>query len=318
MIDARTRRLGASTERARGRWWRGALAGLALAAGVACSPGAERIGPVVVATTGMIAEIAERLAPDGVEVVGLMRPGIDPHLYNPTESDVRRLGAADLVLYNGFHLEGKMGSVLERIAGAGRRVVAVAETLPEDRVRREDGAVDPHVWFDVSLWTIVCGAVATELKALSPEDAEAIDERYRAVAAELLALDAWVKEEIGKIPESSRVLVTAHDAFGYFGDRYGVEVVGLQGINTAAEAGLRDIARVTEVIIDRQLKAIFVESSVPRKSIEAVQAACRDRGHEVAVGGELYSDSLGPAESGADTYATMVRHNVTTLVESLR
>lgn len=273
----------------------------------------------VVATTGMIGDLAARLGGDRVEVTTLMGPGIDPHLYKASESDVRKLAEADLILYNGLHLEGKMGDVLVKMARS-RPVVAVTEDLPRAELREPTemaGQYDPHVWFDVSLWAQTLAPVERELARLDPAHAAAFAERRAALEAELAELDRWVAERIASIPERQRVLVTAHDAFGYFGRRYDIRVVGLQGISTLAEAGLHDVERVVAIILEARVPAIFVESSVPAKAIEAVQAAVRSRGFDVAIGGQLFSDALGAADSPAGTYVGMVRANVETIAGAL-
>lgn len=274
----------------------------------------------VVTTIGMIADAARAVAGPHAEVESLMQTGVDPHLYKASESDVRRLAEADLILYNGLHLEGKMSDVLVKMARS-RPVVAVSEEIPEELLREPPeflGQYDPHIWFDVGLWRRTLEPIARELSALDP----AHEAEFRANAdrygAELDALDAWVEERAAELPPERRILVTAHDAFGYFGRRYGFEVVGLQGISTVSEAGLQDVERVVDLVVDRQVPALFVESSVPRRAIEAVQAAVRSRGHEVAIGGELYSDAMGPAGTEAGTYLGMVRHNVGTVVDGLK
>ena len=276
--------------------------------------------PSIVATTGMIADSARRIAGDLATVEALMGSGVDPHLYKASESDVRRLSQADLILYNGLHLEGKMGDVLSKMS-ASRKVVAVASAIPEAELRSPpefQGQHDPHIWFDVGLWARTLAPITEALAEIDPQHAAT----YRANAArygeELTALDAWVEGEIRSIPEGQRVLVTAHDAFGYFGRRYGMEVVGLQGISTLSEAGLSDVDRVVSLVSSRAIKAIFVESSVPKRSIEAVQAACRARGHEVAIGGQLFSDAMGAPATPEGTYPGMVRANVATITKALR
>lgn len=278
-------------------------------------------GPLrVVTTTGIIADVAQRIAGEHARVEALMGPGVDPHLYKASESDVRRLSEADLVLYNGLHLEGKMGDILTKMART-RPVIAVTEEIPEDLLREPPeflGQYDPHVWFDVSMWAKTLGPIARELSALSPEHAREFEANAAALEKELTELDAWVEAQILTVPEPQRILVTAHDAFGYFGRRYGMEVVGIQGISTLSEAGLKDVDRVVSLVVDRKVPAIFVESSVPRRSIEAVQAAVRSRKHDVAIGGQLHSDSLGAAGSPAGTYPGMVRANVNTIVNALR
>lgn len=292
----------------------------ALLLGCAKAPEPAASGKLrVVATTGMIGDLAARVGGERVEVAALMGPGVDPHLFKASESDVRRLAEADLILYNGLHLEGKMADVLVKMART-RPVVAVSETIPQELLREPPefaGQYDPHVWFDVSLWARAVEPIAAELAAIDPS--HAADYRRRADKArdELLALDRWAAERVASLPESRRVLVTAHDAFGYFGQRYGMRVVGLQGISTLSEAGVKDVERVVDAVVDARVPAIFVESSVPRRAIEAVVAACADRGFAVRIGGELYSDALGPQDGPAGSYDGMVRHNVDTIVRAL-
>ena len=305
------------------------LPGLLLLA-TACAPPASAPGssstdaadrPLrVVATTGMIGDTAARVVGDLGTVTTLMGPGVDPHLFKASESDVRTLAEADLILYNGLHLEGKMADILVKMA-RDRPVVAVSEEVPDDALREPPefaGQYDPHIWFNVGLWSYAVDPMVSALVALRPDQAGAIRERGEALREELVTLDRWVAERIAEIPEADRVLVTAHDAFGYFGERYGIEVVGIQGISTLSEAGLQDVDRVVDLVAGRAIKAIFVESSVPRRSIEAVVAACADRGHQVVIGGELFSDAMGPTGTDEGTYPGMVRHNVDTIVESLR
>lgn len=276
--------------------------------------------PRVLTTTGMIADVAARIAGDAVEVDSLMPPGIDPHLYKASAGDVERLHGASVILYNGLHLEGKMGDILEKMAH-DRPVVAVAEAIPETMLREVSGfqgAYDPHVWFDVGLWARTIDPIVDELVRLAPGSADAMRARADALRDEFVALDAWVAESIASIPEDRRVLITAHDAFGYFGERYGIEVLGLQGISTLTEASLQDVDRLVDRIVASAVPAIFVEASVPRRSIEAVQAACADRGHAVGIGGQLFSDSMGAEGTVEGTFVGMVRHNVETIVEALR
>jgi manganese/zinc/iron transport system substrate-binding protein len=273
----------------------------------------------VVCTTGMIGWMAAQVAGDAAAVTSLMGPGVDPHLYKASEGDVRRLSDADLVLYNGLHLEGKMGDILSKM-GRKRPVLAVTRDLPQARLRAliEGEGHDPHVWFDVGLWALTADLIAAELGALRPADAAAFSARARELQAELEGLDAWVSAAIAAIPAERRLLITAHDAFGYFGDRYGIEVMGLQGVSTLAEAGLQDVDSLVEIIVTRRVPALFVESSVPKRAIEAVKAACADRGHEVRIGGELFSDAMGAADSPEGSYPGMVRHNVNSIVTALK
>lgn len=297
---------------------------LAAALAAACGgpeAAADREGPLrVLATTGIIGDTAARIAGEHAQVESLMPAGVDPHLYKASESDVRRMAEADLILCNGLHLEGKMADVLMKMART-RPVVVVSEDVPPELLREPPelaGQYDPHIWFDVSLWARTLDPIVRELSGLDPAHADAYRANAEAIRRQLEELDAWVASRIAELPEGRRVLVTAHDAFGYFGRRYGMEVVGLQGISTVAEAGLQDVERVVEKVVTSGVPAIFVETSVPRKSIQAVQAAVRARGHEVAIGGQLFSDSMGPVGTEEGTYIGMVRHNVDTLINALR
>lgn len=274
----------------------------------------------IVTTTGIIADTASRVAGQHARIEALMGPGVDPHLYKASESDVRRLTGAELILYNGLHLEGKMGDILTKMA-RNKPVAQVTETIPQDRLREPPelaGQYDPHVWFDVSMWKQTLTPIAQELARLDPEHAREYEANAAAFRTELDELDAWVQQQIGTIPPDQRVLVTAHDAFGYFGRRYGMEVIGIQGISTLSEAGLHDVDRVISLILEKKVKAIFIEASVPRRTVEAVQAGARARGHQVAIGGQLFSDSLGAAGTPEGTYVGMVRANVSTIVKALQ
>lgn len=278
-------------------------------------------GPIrVVATTGQVADLAGHVGGERVVVEALMGPGVDPHLYRASEGDVAKLSEADLILYNGLRLEGKMEDLLSRL-GERRAVVAVTDGIDHDLLRADPAAPehpDPHVWFDPTLWALATDRVAEALAELQPDHADEFRANAERYAAELATLDADAKQALAAIPAERRVLVTAHDAFGYFGARYDVEVVGLQGISTESEAGIADVARIADMIAERGVKAIFVETSVSPRTVEAVQAAVRDRGGDVAIGGSLYSDALGEPGTPEETYAGMFRHNVETIVEALR
>ncbi len=278
-------------------------------------------GPAVrvVATTGMVAELARMIGGDRVSVTGLMGPGVDPHLYKASEGDVRRLQEADLVLYNGLHLEARMGEVLEKM-DRWVPTVAVAACLPADTLLAPAefrGSPDPHVWFDVGLWAASTPCVENALAEADPAGAAVYAANAERCRETLAALDAYVRERAAAIPAESRVLVTAHDAFNYFGRAYGFEVLGLQGISTAAEAGTADVAALAATIARRRIPAIFVESSVSPRAIEAVQAAVRARGFAVGIGGRIYSDALGTAGTPAGDYVGMVRHNIDTIAAAL-
>ena len=298
------------------------LIALVVSAATACdvSEGREPNGKLqVVATTSIVADIAREVGGTRVDVTGLMGPGIDPHLYKASEGDVQRLAGADIVLYNGLHLEAKMADVLERMRG-NVRTVAVAEAVPQDRLMAPPefgGAYDPHVWHAPELWRFAVERARDALITADSAGATIYQENAARYLARLDSLDAWVRAETQRVPDSMRVLVTAHDAFNYFGRAYAVQVRGLQGISTATEAGTADVRQLAEFIAERRIPAIFVESSIPRRTIEAVQAAVRSRGHDVAIGGQLFSDALGDAGTPAGTYEGMIRHNVSTLVGAL-
>ena len=271
----------------------------------------------VVATTSLVADLAREIGGERVEVVSLMGPGVDPHLYNASEGDVGRMTRADLILYNGLHLEGKMTDVLARM---GERAAAVTDAM--DRARLLDsptyaGSYDPHVWMDVALWQEAARAVAERLAALDTAHATGYHRRADAYLVRLDSLDAYVRSRAERVPTAQRILVTAHDAFGYFGRAYGFEVRGLQGLSTATEAGTGDVQDLAAFIAERRIPALFVESSVPARSIEAVREAVRARGFGVRIGGNLYSDALGGVGSGAETYEGMIRHNVDTITGGL-
>ncbi len=273
----------------------------------------------VVATTGMIADAARVIAGDRAAVTGLMGPGVDPHLYKPTPLDMHRLGDADLVLYNGLHLEGRMAETLERLA-AKKPSIAVTDRIPEAKLRTPEdyaGAHDPHVWLDASLWALVAERIRDALIAVDPEGRAGYESRAAAYAKDLAALDAFCRSTLAGLGPTQRVLVTAHDAFGYFGAAYGLEVLGIQGISTDSEPDLRSINALVDLLVTRRIPAVFIESSVPPKAVEALVEGARARGHRLTVGGELYSDALGPEGSPGGTYLGMVRHNVETIHAAL-
>ena len=299
------------------------LAATLAAAGCAAP---EDRGPIadrpvrVVATTNIVADLARQIGGERVDVVALMGPGVDPHLYRASEGDVGRMTSADLIAYNGLHLEGKMSEVFEQVEGRGIATVAIAEGVPEDSLTAPpafDGAYDPHVWMSVGLWRSAARELAGALAALDPTHADRYRSRLDSTLAAYDALDAYVRTRVAELPPGARVLVTAHDAFGYFGRSYGFEVRGLQGISTATEAGTRDVQDLAAFVADRGVPALFVESSVSPKAIEAVLAALRDRGADVEIGGNLFSDALGAEGSDAGTYEGMIRHNVDTIVDAL-
>lgn len=284
-------------------------------------PSSAQADPIkVVTTVGMIADAVKNVGGDRVEVIALMGPGVDPHLYKPTAGDVSELEDADIIFYGGLELEGRMTDTFVKIARTGKPTYAVTESIPEELLRQPEefeGKFDPHVWFDVTLWMYAVNEINTQLAAFSPDDAAAFQANADGYLAQLTELDQYVRDQIALIPEQSRVLITAHDAFGYFGQQYGMEVHGLQGTSTATEASAGDVQALTELIVSRQVRAIFVESSVPPATIEAVQAAVRDKGWDVTIGGQLFSDAMGEDGTPEGTYIGMVRYNVDTIVSAL-
>jgi manganese/zinc/iron transport system substrate-binding protein len=273
----------------------------------------------VAATIGMITDAVERVGGDRVAVTGLMGPGVDPHLYRASASDVGTLSRADLIFYNGLHLEAALSDVLDEMSGR-TRTVPVAVAVPEsERLSwpAYPDQYDPHIWFDVRLWMRAVERVRDALAEHDPEGAELYRANAVVYLAELAELDGWVREQAARVPEGRRVLVTAHDAFQYFGRAYGFEVRGLLGISTAAEAGTGDVQSLAAFITERRIPAVFVETSVPPRTIEAVQAAVRARGFHVTIGDALYSDAMGDPGTPTGSYVGMVRHNVTTIVEAL-
>ena len=274
----------------------------------------------IVTTVGMITDVVQRIAGDQAEVVGLMGPGVDPHLYKASHGDVERLSGADIVFYNGLHLEGKMADVLVKMARE-RAVVAVTEEIPEDLLREPpefQGHYDPHVWMDPSLWKYTLLPIVRELSKLRPAAAKDFQMRADSLGAQMDSLFGWAKIELATIPVEGRVLITAHDAFGYFGRAFDIEVRGLQGISTASEYGLNDVTELVDLLVKRKIKAVFVESSVPTKPLEAVIEGAKSKGHQVRIGGTLYSDAMGDPQTTDGTYLGMIRHNVQTIVEALR
>ncbi len=271
----------------------------------------------VVATTGMIGDLVHEIGQDKVKLSTLMETGVDPHLYKATHGDMRRLQQADVIFYNGLHLEGKMQSILTKMARF-KPVYAVSETISTEDLIHYGSVSDPHIWFDVSLWQQAAAQVLTKLVEMDAANQDTYRANAQRYQQQLSSLHQWVQTQIEGLPKSKRVLITAHDAFGYFGRVYGMEVHGLQGVSTVSEFGLHDIQQLKQLIIDRKIPAVFVESSVPKKFLRALVAGVADSGHELTIGGELYSDAMGLKGTPAGTYIGMVKHNVTTIVSALK
>ncbi|MES2766613.1 MAG: zinc ABC transporter substrate-binding protein [Bacteroidota bacterium] len=272
----------------------------------------------IITTTGMIQDIVQNIAGDKATVVALMGSGVDPHLYKATANDLTRLGDADVIFYNGLHLEGKMADVFEKL-NKRKPTLAVADGIEEPQFRMlSQTQHDPHIWFDVKLWAKAAEFASKKLQEIDKPNAELYKANTQKYLLKLDSLDNWVRQEILKIPAEQRVLITAHDAFGYFGRAYGVEVIGLQGISTVSEFGVQDVVKLVDLINQRKIKAIFVESSVPKRSIEAVIMGAKERGGNVSIGGQLYSDAMGAKGTPEGTYIGMVSANVQTIVNALK
>jgi len=275
----------------------------------------------IVTTTTMITDLVKNIGGDLVELNGLMGAGVDPHLYKASEGDVSKLYNADIIFYNGLHLEGKLVEVFEKMESSDKIQVGLADALDETTLIGSEyfaSNYDPHVWFDIEYFKLFAAKVAQVLSENDPKNAAQYTENEKAFTTKLNALQNEIREIIASLPEEKRILVTAHDAFNYFGKAYGFEVIGLQGLSTATEAGVQDVQRLSSFIIEKDIKAIFVESSVPRRTIEALEQAVKSKGHEVVIGGSLYSDALGNPDSVEGTYIGMFKYNVNTIVNQLK
>ena len=296
-----------------------AILGIGLSV-IGCNSEKEELsGLSVVSTIGMINDIVINVGKDHVRAVSLMGPGVDPHLYKPVASDVHKLLKADVVFYNGLHLEAKMGEVLEKM-GETKAVEAVTQALPKDILLSSlayENLPDPHVWFDVMIWYEAVDVVANALAKADPENASEYSANAGVYKEGLLKTNASIKARIAMLDRDKRILVTAHDAFRYFGKAYGFTVKGLQGISTATEAGTRDVQELVGYIVEHKIPAIFIESSIPKRTIEAVQAACQAQGWNVEIGGELFADAMGDPGTEEGTYMGMVKHNVDVIVSAL-
>ncbi|PIN99991.1 manganese transporter [archaeon CG10_big_fil_rev_8_21_14_0_10_43_11] len=296
-----------------------ALFGLLLLGGCTAQTTTDDARIRVVTTIGMITDIVQNVGGDYVRVTGLMGPGVDPHLYKTSEGDVRAMSSTDIIFYNGLHLESKMGDVIEGMEQL-THVVAVTDYLNKSELLdfpAFPGQYDPHVWFNVKYWMNATQKVRDELIRYDPAHAQYYKDNAQTYQAGLEALDAYVTAQIQRVPEQQRVLITAHDAFSYFGREYGLDVRGLQGISTEAQAGTGDVQELVDFIVLQKIKAIFIESSVPERNIKAVEEAVEAKGWNVSIGGELFSDAMGDAGTFEGTYIGMVTHNVDTIVGAL-
>jgi len=283
------------------------------------SPAGENKKPTIVCTTSIIGDAIKNIVPAGVEVISLMGSGVDPHLYKATQGDLQKLQKADVIVYNGLHLEGKMGDILQKMSKT-HRVICLGDAFDTAELLHPDGdeqAHDPHFWFDLTMWAKAVKHAKTELQTIYPGWAEDLDTKFFAYEQELLATHNWAKNTLATIPQNQRVLITAHDAFGYFGRAYTIEVRGLQGISTASEFGLKDLVNLVDYVVEKQVPAVFIESSVPKKSIEAIIDGCRKQGHNLQLGGQLYSDALGTPNTTEATLVGAFKANVKTIVDAL-
>lgn len=273
----------------------------------------------IVTTTSMITDLVKNVAGDEVNLQGLMGSGVDPHLYKASEGDVSKLSSADIIFYNGLHLEGKLVDIFEKMRNI--KTVALSDAIDEKTLIGSEyfaSNYDPHIWFNTEYWIQITQFVADKLSEALPEKKDLFQANSAKYIVELKALQTTLKSTIETLPKEKRILVTAHDAFNYFGKAYGFQVRGLQGISTATEAGVQDVQNLSAFIIENKIKAIFIESSVPKRTIEALQAAVNSKDHNVDIGGSLYSDALGTPGTPEGTYIGMFKYNVSTIVNALK
>lgn len=275
----------------------------------------------VVTTTTMITDLVKNIVGDKMEVKGLMGAGVDPHLYKASEGDVGKLFNADVIVYNGLHLEGKLEEVFEKMRHQNKKTIAVSNAIDKGALIGSEyfaSNYDPHIWFDITNWETITAYLVKELSSLDVKNAAIYKENGAKYLSALVSLKTEITQEINSLPVEKRILVTAHDAFNYFGKQFQFKVVGLQGLSTATEAGVKDVQKMAKFIEENEVKAIFVESSVPKRTVEALQEAVKSKGKEVVIGGTLFSDALGSAGTVEGTYLGMYRHNVKTIVGSLK
>ena len=279
-------------------------------------PGKKKI----LVTTGFIGDAANNILKGIASVEVLMGPGVDPHLYKASQGDMQKLSEADVIIFNGLHLEGKMTDIFEKLEKR-KPVIAVSEGISSNKLLKNDlkgSGYDPHIWLDAGLWSSSISYLGNELKDLFPEDSAEIIKNTKDYVQSLQELDAYAKSTLAEIPASGRILITSHDAFRYFGRAYDINVRGLQGISTISEYGLRDVNEMVNYITTNKIKAVFIESSVSEKSIQAVMEGCIARNHRCVKGGMLFSDALGKANTAEGTYKGMFRYNLQTIVNALK
>jgi manganese/zinc/iron transport system substrate-binding protein len=271
----------------------------------------------IVATTGIIGDILQSSLDSNFVIHVLMKPGVDPHLYKATAGDISLLLNADIIIFNGLHLEGKMSEVLAKLS-AKKNVIAMSDHLPEHALRLIDGAHDPHLWFDVQLWHDALQGTLKSIAKYYPAESQSSKVKADEYAGKLQKLHAWTDSLIASIPEQRRYLITAHDAFGYFGDAYDIKVVGLQGMSTLSDFGMNDLMSIGNLILQKEIRSIFVEMSIAPRSMEALMLNVTSRGGSVNIGGNLYADALDASNTNAGTYIGMIKHNVNTIVKALK
>ncbi|MDO5978660.1 metal ABC transporter solute-binding protein, Zn/Mn family [Flavivirga spongiicola] len=275
----------------------------------------------VVTTTTMITDLVKNIGGEHINLQGLMGSGVDPHLYKASEGDVTKLANADIIFYNGLHLEGKLVEVFEKMHNQRTKTIAISDALDKNTLIGSEyfaSNYDPHIWFNTDYWIQATKFIVKKLSETIPEQKITFETNGANYIKQLEALKTKLTATIDTLPEEKRILVTAHDAFNYFGKSFHFEVVGLQGLSTATEAGVQDVQKLSAFIIEKNVKAIFVESSVPKRTIEALQAAVNSKGHHVTIGGSLYSDALGNAGTIEGTYIGMFKYNVNTIVNALK
>ncbi len=275
----------------------------------------------VVTTTTMITDLLKNIGGDKIDVSGLMGPGVDPHLYKASEGDVNKLFNADVVVYNGLHLEGKLEEVFEKMHFQNKKAIAVSDAIDKNTLLVSEffaSNYDPHIWFDIQNWEIITTYIVGQLSELDGANAAFYKKNGDIYLGKLASLKLEISTSINRIPLEKRILVTAHDAFNYFGKAFKFNVVGLQGLSTATEAGVKDVQRLASYIIAQNIHAVFVESSVPKRTLEALQESVRSQGHQLEIGGTLFSDALGDEGTLEGTYIGMYKHNVKTIIHSLQ
>jgi manganese/zinc/iron transport system substrate-binding protein len=289
--------------------------------GLSKSSKTQTAKPQVVSSVGMIADIVRNIVGDRLSSTSIIATGIDPHLYVPTRTAIEKFYNAEIIFYNGLYLEGRMISALDRLKKMNKTVIAAAESLQVEsliRTSEEALAYDPHVWMDPYLWLDVAEVVFLGLKQKYPEHAEIFSQNFSVYKLKLKELIEYAETQIADLPKAKRVLVTAHDAFQYFGKRFDFEVIGIQGISTESEAGLQHIDQIVKLLVNRKIPAVFVESTVSARNVEALIEGAKASGHQVKVGGELFSDAMGKEGTPEGTYVGMIRHNIDTIVSALK